>query len=279
MSRFGIRTRSGLIFNIIQTQSATSIDADAQAFFDRVTAAGGTLTATEKDAVNTLTVSLKSNGTWNLMKAIYPMVGASASACAQNLKSSSYTGTFSSGWTFSSNGVTPDAASAFMNTALNPFGILDYNSFHISYYSRTQNTTFNGGAIGQGDGGAGNTYLAPYYAGTASKFFLNGYFPTNAVQINNTTTTGLNIGNKQSSTSRKLYNNGTLLATNTGANIGSAFPGYAFYLGANNNNGIAQFFTGFQCAFSSIGDGLSDTNASDFNTAVQTFQTSLSRQV
>ena len=279
MGRFDIKTRTGLIYNIIQTESATSIDADAQAFFDRVTAVVGTLSQIEKDAVNILTLSLKSTGVWTLMKAIYPMVGASAAACAQNLKSSSYTGTFSSGWTFSSTGATPNGTSAFMNTALNPNGLFNYNSFHISYYSRTQNTTFSGGAIGNGDGGSLNTYLAPYYAGTGTKFFLNGPYPDNAVSINNTTTTGLNIGNKQSSTSRKLYNNGTLLATNTGANIVSTFASQPFYLGANNYNGVGAFFTGFQCAFSSIGDGLTDTQASNLYSSVQTFQTSLSRQV
>ena len=53
------------------------------------------------------------------MKAIYPMVGASAAACAQNLKSSSFTGTFTSGWTFASSGVTPNGTSAYFNTYIN----------------------------------------------------------------------------------------------------------------------------------------------------------------
>ena len=70
-----------------------SYDADAQAFFTRVTSAGGTLSATEKLATNQLVLDMKSAGIWSSMKAIYPMVGASAAACAQNLKSSSFTGT------------------------------------------------------------------------------------------------------------------------------------------------------------------------------------------
>lgn len=88
--------------------STTLNDADAQAFFNRVSAAGGTLTATEQDAVNTLVFQMKAAGIWTGMKAIYPMVGSSAAACAQNLKSASFTGTFSSGWTFSSTGATPN---------------------------------------------------------------------------------------------------------------------------------------------------------------------------
>ncbi len=60
------------------------VDPDASAFFSRVTAAGGTLTTTEQNAVNTLVLDMKTAGIWTPMKAIYPMVGASAAACAQN---------------------------------------------------------------------------------------------------------------------------------------------------------------------------------------------------
>jgi hypothetical protein len=41
----------------------------------------------------------------------------------------------------------------------------------------------------------------------------------------------------------------------------------------------AHEFSTRQCAFSSIGDGLTDTQASNFYTAVQAFQTTLSRNV
>ena len=279
MGRFDFRTRSGLISAIIQTQAGTSVDTDAQAYFDRVTAAGGTLTETEQNAVNTLTLSLKSAGVWTLMKAIYPMVGASAAACAQNLKSSSYTGSFSSGWTFASTGVTPNGTNAFMNTGLNPNGLLSINNFHISYYSRTQNTTFSGGAMGQGiEGGTQNTYIAPWYSQVSTKFFLNGAYPANTANSINTTTTGLHLGNKEAVNSRKLYLNATLLNTNT-TSYTSNFENFTFYLGALNYNNVASYLTGFQCAFSSIGDGLTDTQESNLYTAVQTFQTSLSRNV
>ena len=279
MGRFDLRTRSGQISEIIQTQSGSSVDTDAQAYFDRVTAAGGTLSQTEKDAVNTLTLSLKSAGIWTLMKAIYPMVGASAAACAQNLKSSSYTGSFSSGWTFASTGATPNGTNAFMNTGLNPNGLLSINNFHISYYSRTQNTSFSGGAMGQGiEGGSQNTYIAPYYSQVATKFFLNGAYPANTANSINTTTTGLHLGNKEAVNSRKLYLNATLLNTNT-TSYTSNFENFTFYLGALNYNNVASYLTGFQCAFSSIGDGLTDTQESNLYTAVQTFQTSLSRNV
>ena len=77
---------------------------------------------------------MKSAGIWTPMKAIYPMVGASAAACAQNLKSSSFTGTFTSGWTFASTGVTPNGTSAYFNTGFNPNAQLTFTNAHMSVY-------------------------------------------------------------------------------------------------------------------------------------------------
>ena len=76
------------------------IDPDYLAFYNRVITAGGSLSTTEQTATEQLVKDLKAYGIWAKMKAIYPIVGASAAACAQNLKSSSFTGSFSSGWTF-----------------------------------------------------------------------------------------------------------------------------------------------------------------------------------
>jgi hypothetical protein len=50
------------------------------------------------------------------------------------------------------------------------------------------------------------------------------------------------------------------------------------YIGAVNNYGTASFFNPRECAFSSLGNGLTPTEASAFYSAVQTFNTSLSRQ-
>ena len=149
---------------IIASQIA-SFDADALAFFSRVTTAGGSLSTTEKSAVNQLVLDLKSYSIWTKMKAIYPMVGASAAACAQNLKSSSFTGTFNGGWTYASSGVTPNGTSGYMDTGLNSF--TDFTQTSISYgiYYRTNNGgvpiegTYNGDSLSISLRGA-ETYFA-----------------------------------------------------------------------------------------------------------------------
>jgi hypothetical protein len=259
--------------------SIGQIDADAQAFFDRVTTAGGSLSLTEKNAVNTLVIQMKTDGIWTKMKAIYPMVGASAAACAQNLKSSSFTGTFTAtGWTFSSTGATPNGTSAFMNTGLNESLHLSQDDKHLSFYSRTQNSSLDAHDIGAESTGA-NFDLYLYYAAVTSKGYLDGVYPTNAAQVNNTNTLGFQIGSRTTNTSQKVYWNNSLIVTNTNTNLLQPQTNASIYIGATNRSGNALAYSNKQCAFASIGDGLSDTEASDFYTAVQAMQTTLSRNV
>jgi hypothetical protein len=258
-------------------------DADAQAFFDRVTTAGGTLSTTEKNATNQLVLDMKSAGIWTSMKAIYPMVGASAAACAQNLKSSSFTGTFSSGWTFASTGVTPNGTSAYMDTTLiSSTALSSINNVHLSFYSRTQNTTTGAWNMGVDSGAPlfGILNLGQYFAAVSQKLFNNGSYPTYAVTSTQTNTKGLAIGVAESSVLRKLHFNGSLLATTTTTTT-TPLPAKSIYIGSGRNSttGNAADFSPHECSLASIGDGLTDTQASNFYTAVQAFQTTLSRQV
>ena len=255
---------------LIASQIA-SFDADAVAFFNRVTTAGGSLSATEKAAVNQLVLDLKANSLWTPMKAIYPMVGASAAACAQNLKSSSFTGTFTSGWTFASTGVTPNGTSAFMDTNFLESTNLTLNSEHISVYLRT-NVSALSVDIGT-EGVAGQSNIFPNFGGS--------YYPR--VQANNGgigvsyNTAAFFLANRVISTEIQGWRNTT---KNTLTNASSGLSNTSICLSVLPQvGGTKSFFSTRQNAFASIGDGLTDTQASNFYTAVQAFQTTLSRQV
>ena len=239
-------------------------DVDAQAFFDRVTAAGGTLSATEKLAIDTLVRQMKLDGIWTAMKAIYPMVGASAAACAQNLKSSSFTGSFTSGWTFASTGVKGNGSSAYFDSNCKPLG---FSSLHYSFYSRTTNTT--GREIGIETGGFGYDMILSLGGTIYSRLGSSNIVTTNTDSKGFYLTTNLSR--------HKLFKNNTILGNNPP--YSSAYPNLNIYIGATNVSGVASQFSSKECAFSSIGDGLTDTQASDLYTAVQAFQTTLSRQV
>lgn len=74
------------------------------------------------------------------------------------------------------------------------------------------------------------------------------------------------------------YKNNSILGTYT-TNSGTP-PATAVFVGAGNGgvNGANNFVNG-QIAFASIGDGLTDQQESDYYSAVQAFQTTLSRNV
>jgi len=256
---------------LIASQIA-SFDADALAFFARVTAAGGTLTTTEKTAVNQLVIDLKANGTWTPMKAIYPMVGSSAAACAQNLKSSSFTGTFTSGWTFASTGVTPNGTSAFMKTQIIPNSNLQVNSTHLSYYSRTNVN------LAQVEIGCDTPYTIIEIR-TANKTYALINTST-ILDVSDLNSIGFYVANRTSVNVMNLFKNNSKIQNTTTASTG--LSNNMITIGAMStqpNGNTNSFYSTKECAFASIGDGLTDTQASNFYTAVQTFQTTLSRNV
>lgn len=263
---------------------AATVDPDAQAF---ITAAGIT-DATQQSAINTLVTDLKGYGIWTKMKAIWPFVGGTSSSHKWNLRDprdldAAFRLVFSGGITHSSTGVLWNGVNGFGRTYLLP-STLTANSAHLSYYSRTQNTTGNQLDIGCSNGGSGIPEISQsfYYNSSNYKGFLDGSFPTNFLSVNDTTTTGFLNGNRTSSTVQKLFFNGSQIgSTNTNSKT-SGYPSSPFYfflgVGAygSSTNG---YWSKRECAFASIGDGLTDTEAANLYTAVQAYQTTLSRNV
>jgi hypothetical protein len=254
--------------------SIGQFDADAVAFFNRVTTAGGTLSATEQIAVNTLVKQMKTDGIWTKMKAIYPMVGASAAACAQNLKSSSFTGTFTAGWTFASTGVTPNGTSAYMDTFFNPSanGMSNSNG-HISVYNRSDITGSNKSLIGV----IGSPTEIAINFDSANVFAMFGSLPYPVfVQ---TDKRGFYSVSRDTSTTVKNYFNSTVKVNGTPVTYIDT-PKGKILLGVQGTEiGNRGNFSSNEQAFASIGDTLNSTESGNFYTAVQAFQTTLSRQV
>jgi len=273
---------SGASTGGFKARVSSGIDADAQSFFNRVSTAGGTLSATEQSAINTLVIALKAANIWDSMKAMYPMVGSSAAACAQNLKSSSYTGTFNGSITYSSFGISGNGSNGYMNTGLTPFGTLNNANSHISFYSRTNGAAGNSVEIGVYDQsfGFGGPFIRTKNASTNFQYGMGTSTAFNDTLSSNTDSRGHFIGTVLTTSNRRSFKNGTLSATNTtsgNADYGTT-PIYILAVGTYPSNTPSLYSTK-ECAFASIGDGLNDTQASDFYTAIQAFQTTLNRNV
>jgi hypothetical protein len=245
--------------------SILQVDADWLAYYNRVIAAGGSLTTTEQNATKTLVADLKANSLWTPMKAIYPMVGASAAACAQNLKSSSFTGTFSSGWTFASTGVRGNTSSTYFNTELLASTNLSISSAHISSYVNI---------IGNQAVLMGINDLSGFLQPQSGNLY--GSLATSSITAGLTSTVAaFYLVNRTSLTTQKVIKNASIILSES--KTGSAFvSAQNFFIGAY---GVSSLVSDARFAFCSIGDGLTDTQASNFYTAVQAMQVTLSRSV
>jgi hypothetical protein len=263
-------------------------DADAQAFLNAANITSGI----QANAINNLVIALKGYSIWTKFKAIYPIVGGSASSHKFNLKDPrdldvAFRLTFSTGVTHSSNGMVSNGTTGYANTFLSAPNITLYDA-HISFYSRTQVLATNNNEVGCAKSPNTNQLFSlsiTRNTGIASACHTSQALSTHiALAPGQTSSQGLFMNNRlgANATDLKVIRNGTVLATATtnGTNITTNLPS-VFILALNNfitaNN--PAFYSTKQCAFASIGDGLTDTEAANFYTAVQAFQTSLGRQV
>ena len=260
---------------VITSTKNPPVDADAQAFFNRVTTAGGTLSATEQTAVNTLVVSMKAAGIWTLMKAMYPMVGASAAACAQNLKSSSFTGTFNGGWTYASAGVTSNGTNAYMETNFNnQTNWTSTSNGSRGFVSATNNLSgfADMGSCGSVTNGANGSMI---YATSTFWSSINGTVVTPGDA--NASTIGFFVATRTISTEHRRYKRGSSIVNRT--IVDAIAPNYnlTIVLGAGRDGSSVNGFSSKQYNFCFIGDGLTEAQVDSYWTILQTFNTSLSR--
>ena len=265
----------------ILKSGGASFDADAQAFFT----ASGVTDLTQKNAVNQLVLDLKSNSLWTEMRALYPIVGGSATAHGKNLISPSlYSLNFSSGWTHSSTGMLPNGTSAFARTGFSPSTIFtSKDDSGVSYYSRTNRTKDYGVPFGCYDASNSISYLSRL-SSNQSVLKLNTNTFTTTVINSVTDSRRLWTLNRNSSTQQSAFRNGTNLVT---ANVTSAaLPTAELIIGANNpltsigsSSVSMEYYDNEEYSIFMFHDGLTGTQISTLNTIVTTFQTSLSRNV
>ena len=265
-------------FRLPSGGASFSYDADAQAF---ITATGITDT-TQKSAINTLVLDLKSYGIWTKTRAIYPFVGGTATTHKYNLKDPrdldiAFRLTFFGGWTHSSTGALPNGSNAYADTFLNTATVINnVNDGHLSYYSRTNNSGANQIEMGNRDGTSSFDMVIKFGAGNVAGACIN-MSDTN-VFTNTTNSTGFYHANQNNTANvRKMFKNGTALATQNVAQ--NSQPSLTVFIGARNLTGVSTFYCSRESAFASIGNGLTDTESANFYAAVQAFNTTLSRQV
>jgi hypothetical protein len=257
-------------------------DADALAFLDAASISDSTI----RNATTQLVVNLKDAGLWTKMNAIYPFVGGTASTHKWNLKDprdldAAFRLSFSGGWTHSSTGALPNGTTGYGDTHVIPSSNLTLNNTGLSIYLRTD---IEETLTDIGVDGSGNDRFRIYSAIAGSGNVVSDHYDFTTARVNTSTPSSLGLTSaiRESSIIHKIYKNGVQEgSTNTGASGNISTITNSVYVGARQlkDAGGASGFTSKEFALASIHDGLLSSEILSFYNIVQSFQTTLSRQV
>ncbi len=258
-------TQVGNDLQIVLPTSGTPIDSDAQAFLT----ATGLSSDTDILAVNTFVTKAKAQGIWNDLDKIYPFIGGTATSHRYNLKNALADGTFFGGVTHNANGVTFNGSTGYFDTgwATNAGNV--YNR-HFSQYitSQSMSTAWAGSYDGTNLFG-----LRTDQARTLDFVGLNSLYVTPPTYL---TRSAIMCSNVESSTVGKIYTDGSLAFTNTGA-INAGPVTNTVYVGALNFNGTASFFHNPNVRFATTGNKLTASQQAILNTLAREFNAILGR--
>jgi hypothetical protein len=272
-TKVGVRS---FVFTPEEPGTPMTIDQDSTNFIIY----SGLSDSVQISAIETLVSDLKTYGLWTKMRAIYPFVGGSAASHKLNLKDprnldAAYRLNFYGGWTHTNNGAQPNGTTGYADSKYNPNINGQLNSAHISYYSRTNTSASNAIDMGALSAAPGN-YHHMHIRHTGDLMF--GLINTSsAVSVSNNISQGLFISSRINSTNISLYRNNSNIG-NVSLNS-TTQPNNNIYIGAGNITNSPQQYSSKESSFVSIGDGLTDTEAANFYTAVQKFQTTLGRNI
>jgi hypothetical protein len=253
-------------------------DPDVVAFLN----ASGITDETIGDAIDTLVATMKSDGLWSKMIAVYPFVGGTASTHKWNLvdpqdTDAAHRVTWGTNVTHSSTGVkiNGSAGGGPGRPYIIPGTDTSFSSLSVGFYSRTADAAnkYDTGADGSGSNrgflftaNEGSNQIAIKNGGTGLTYIANGdgrgFYQTTRDDV---------------SSSFETSKNSTISNT---TNFGVGTYGGEFYIGAAGQSvGTPVAVSNREFAFFYWGTELSNTELLDYYSAVQTFQTSLSREV
>lgn len=259
------------------TASPTS-DPNADTYIAAVLFAGGTLTAGQQTAIQTLFTSLKSAGLYNDILIMYPMVGGTLPSHAINAKSP---GTYNLTWygspSANSNGTNINGG--YGDPVLYAdSGSIDPNDIAVGVYI-TVACTGCGNEVEWGGTSAASSYEGGYIfpLGTNPVYkvaYSNGL--GGPAWANNNTRYG--ILNKINSTTQNVWENGSKSSTQSVTS--RAAEHQKQMLGCWFIDGDSPYYNSTKTiGFFHLGKSLSDGEATTFMSIVNTFNTTLSRNI
>jgi hypothetical protein len=263
------------------TPSPTPFDSDATTFLNAVVATGGTLNATISAATNTLFSSLKSNGLYTSMKAMYPFIGSTSGSCAINAVSpGTYNISWFGGMSFGVSGATGNGTNGWGNTNLIQTAFTQ-NSVSAGVY---QITSLSGGAefvFGNFSTGGLPAIQLSTYLTTLGGNYAYRLGSTSITSQTYSGNTGMFVISRTtgSTTTHNLYRNGSLINSTSNSYTATTTPNAIYVFARQGSGGATQEFSPQTLAFIFFADGLSGSQVSTLSSIINTFNTSLSRNV
>jgi hypothetical protein len=211
------------------------------------------------------------------IKALYPIVGGTAATHKFNFVNpldtdAAFRLTFFGGWTHSANGALPNGTNAYMNSHLIQSSDLSQDSVHFSVYYNIDSTSTLSGFEGARTSGNLIMGMFPNFPK------LLGYISraVNPTLPNYSKMNGIKIVSRNSSTNIQQLSGG--LYTNDAIDSVDMAT-VEFYFAARNLNGVADSFSSIIRCFQTIGTGLTQLEMTTMESLIQSFNTTLGRQV
>ena len=257
------------------SSNASGIDADAKAYIDAVVAGGGTVSGTQRNAINTFYKTGKSDGWYSSLKRLYlPIWGVAApnAICMTSLTS----GTFVGGVTHGAGFVQGNGLTGYFNVGATPASLgITSSSAHICFASLTNFTNvFPLG--GMGGNGAGATSSSDFiHSSTSGANFRWSGTGTGRVAVASARQ-GILSASREGGDRRiaiRTTASRTLLVNTAGADTGSIPANNVFFLATNNTNSggatSPATFNDGQIAFYGLALGLTDAQDTAYSLALK----------
>ncbi len=270
-------------FGFMSTQAGGGGDVDANAYIAAVTTSGGTLSAGDETAIQTLYTDLKAGSLYTKLKLMYPIMGGTPSSHGVEgidpsdvNKPLTYQGVLTGTANHTAAGMSVFATEfGIAKNNISPATLLTTaNDSSIGYYLTSAVATGGGFFVGNTQNSSGaNTRWQIYFA-TNDVYLVIG--TTNFALYNNgALPNGRWIGTRRTDSDLELYKNGSSVATNTGTSTNnlSIYPMSIF--GADGSPNSNQ--TRGTCGFLFFGLSLTDAEASSLDVIIDDFLTTIGR--
>jgi len=252
---------------------------EANAYLTAVVNNGGTIDSTISAATRTLFTSLVSNNLYNKMLAMYPLIGGVANSAKLNaVNVGTYDITWNGGMSFTTTGATSNGTNGFGDT-----GIV-YSSLSSYYLNGSYGVQFHnnlpGGVQCPMGAGPSNSSRVLFFSTNDGindqvAFDWGSDSGLNRAEVTGTGVRGLYIISSPTTSSQTAYRNGTALSPSGGAGNKNTAPTSSMLL-FRRQDGF--YYPGTE-SFAFVGDGLTAGEVSTLSGIINTYQTSLGRNL